>query len=196
MWLRKNVFPSNGCFLFPHLVVLVYENFNKQLYNVLCEMILRGEKTLEAIIQKEDEISVAIESLLETPVGNAEIETISPVIEQQIDPESYESTSYSIETEGYGNSTYETGKNYYELIMGDDENKNIGASMTAIYSEHQHELLQDVQEIASKTRQSDESRSTFIEPHVDFNAREKKNSVKLLSVAVWQSMYDGKLIYN
>src|SRR3990170_4016262 len=101
MWLRKNVFPSNGCFLFPHLVVLVYENFNKQLYIVLCEMILRGEKTLEAIIQKEDEISVAIESLLETPVGNAEIETISPVIEQQIDPESYESTSYSIETEGY-----------------------------------------------------------------------------------------------
>lgn len=177
-------------------MVLRGENFNKQLYNVLFEMILCGEKTLEAIIQNEDEIKIAIESLLETPVGNAEeIETISPVIEQQLDPESYESTSYTIDT-GYGSSTYDAGKNYYELLMGDGEDKTVGASMTAVYSEHYHELLQDVHEIASKTRQSDESRTAFIEPHVDFNAREKKNSVKLLSVAVWQSMYDGKLIYN
>jgi hypothetical protein len=177
-------------------VVLISENFNKQLFNVLYEMILCGEKTLEAIIQNEEEIKVAIESLLDTPVGNAgEFETISPVIEQQIDPESYESTSYSIDT-GYGGSSYDAGKNYYELIMGDGEDKTVGASMTAIYSEHHHGLLQDVQEIAANTRQSDESRSAFIEPHVDFNAREKKNSVKLLSVAVWQSMYDGKLIFN
>lgn len=162
----------------------------------MCEMILCGEKTLEAIIQTEDEIKMAIESLLEMPVGNLEdIETISPVIEQQHDPESYESTSYTIDT-GYGSSSYDSSKNYYELIMGDGEDNTIGASMTAIYSEHHHELLQDVHEIASKTRQSDESKNAFIEPHVDFNAREKKDSVKLLSVAVWQSMYDGKLIYN
>lgn len=159
-------------------------------------MILFGEKTLEAIVREEDEIQIAIESLLEAPVGNSEdIETISPVIEQQIDPESYESTSYTIDT-GYGGSSYETGKNYYELIMGDDKDKPIGASMTAVYSAHYHELLHDAQEIATNTRQSAESKSPFIEPQVDFNVREKKNSIKLVSVALWQAMYDGKLIFN
>ena len=162
---------------------------------MLTEMILSGEKTLETIIQNvelqsENKIQAAIDALKEEA-----IEAISPVIEQQLDPDSYESTSYAIDV-GYGSSTYDSSKNYYELIMGDDKDKAIGASMTEIYSGYFHDLLQDVHEIASNTRQNDESRTVFIEPHVDFNVREKKNSVKLISVAVWQSMYDGKLIYN
>ncbi len=156
------------------------------------EMILSGDKTLEAIVreelQAEKEIRTAIDSLREEA-----FEDISPIIEQQLDPESYESTSYSIETD-YGSASYDTGRNYYDLIIGDDG--AIGASMTAVYSEHYHELLQDVQEIASSTRACEEGHHPFIEPQVDFNTREKKNSVKLVSVAVWQAMYDGKLIFN
>jgi hypothetical protein len=190
-----NFFSSNLKKFVPQFVVSASENFNKQLCNLSDEMILSGDKTLETIVKQEDEIQIAIESLLETPVGSAESEEISPVIEQQIDPESFESTSYSIETEGYSSSTYETGRNYYELVMGDGD-KPIGASMTAVYSAFYHELLQDVQEIAANTRAGDESRHTYIEPHVDFDTRDKKNSVKLVSVAVWQAMYDGKLRFN
>jgi flagellar biosynthesis/type III secretory pathway M-ring protein FliF/YscJ len=176
-------------------VVCVSENLNKQLRNLSGEMNSSGAKTLEAIIKQEEEIQVAIESLLETPVGD-DVEAVSPVIEQQLDPESYENTSYSIEAADYDSASYDTGKNYYELVMGGDDDKPIGASMTAVYSEYYHELLQDVQQIAANTRAGDESRHTYVEPHVDFATREKKDSVKLVSVAVWQAMYDGKLRFN
>ena len=167
---------------YPHLVCRASENFNKQLRNCFVEMIF-DDRTLEAIVQEEDEIQVAIESLQE-----------APVIEKQLDTESYESTSYSIEMD-YNGASYETGKNYYELIMGEND-EYIGASMTAVYSEHYHELLQDVQEIAASMRHGNETNCPFIEAQIDFNVREKKNSIKLVSVALWQAMYDGKLIFN
>ena len=115
-------------------------------------MVLFFEKTLETIVNSENEVKIAIEALrekapaliekvedssTETEPTKEDLETLSPVIEQQLDPESYESTSYSIDV-GHGSSTYSGGKTYYELANGED-GKPIGASFTAIMSEHEEQ---------------------------------------------------------
>ncbi|MBW2970174.1 hypothetical protein KY319_03565 [Candidatus Woesearchaeota archaeon] len=135
------------------------------------------EESLEAVVNN-DEARLAIEAL---------VEEVEPVVEQQLDPKTYESTSYSIDVGSY-ESSYD-GKAYYELS---DDNT---ASTTAV-NEHYHEVLQDAQEVASCIKHASVTNNTYVEAQIDFNVREKKNSIKLFSPATWLVMYDGKLIFN
>ena len=158
-------------------------------------MVLSDAKTLETLVAG-NEIESAIKALQDSALTDkldGMAEAISPVIEQHLDAEAYESTSYSIELSSYQSAEY-SAKSQYELADRDDE--TVGASMTAIYNEYEHDLLVEAQEIASNTRQGDNTNNPFVEAQVDFNMREKKNSIKLVSLTLWQSMYDGKLIYN
>ncbi|GEM_PF-3533670 len=143
------------------------------------------EKTLEARI--EDEVKTAIDSL----INKEELEVVTPIIEQQMDTDTYESTTYHIDI-GESKTTYQ-GKTYYELANDD---KTVGASMTAVFSEHEHELYQEAQEIATQMKQGNQTNRPFIEAQIDMNVQDKMNSIKVLSFTLWCAMYDGKLVFN
>ncbi len=168
--------------------------------NFVDEMILKVENTLEAIINYEEELRIAVEVLRKTPVlvdklnedkelTKEEFETINPVIEQQLDPESYENTSYSIDI-GDGATT----KSYYESFADAQESDN-GASYSAVVS-HEHELLQEAQEIARNIHEGDVANRPYIEASIDIDKRHAKDSIKIFSPALWHVMYEGKLIFN
>ena len=170
-------------------------------------MVLYFKKTLETIISSENEVKIAIEALREKDIALIEkvedspaepttedLDTLSPVIEQQLDPESYESTSYSIDV-GYGSSTYAGEKNYYKLANGDD-GKTIGASFTAIMSENEHETLEQGQDIQNKARASDQTNHPWVDVTLDTNVKYIKEQIKLVTPALWMVMYEGKLKFN
>ncbi len=185
-------------------------------------MILVSEKSLEMLVKAEEELLLAVRSLREKLTERAEeeatsavqslrekllpeedeeqvnqpaeLDALSSVVEQQMDSESFENTSYSINTP-YESSSYETGKNYYELIVGDDD-KPVGASFTAVMSAYEHEFLQEAQNIANGVREGDNANHPFVEAQIDTNQKYIKESVKLMSPGLWQVMYEGKLTFN
>jgi hypothetical protein len=121
------------------------------------------------------------------------IESISPVIEQQLDPESFESASYSIDLPGYSSSSYDSSK-YYDLIQG--ENGETGATVSST-TDYQHEFLQDAQELVSQIRQGEKTNCPYVEASFDTNIKYLKESIKtVFSDAVWKLMYEGKIIFN
>ncbi len=165
-------------------------------------MVLCFEKTLETIISSADEIKIAIDELrgrqseLIDRIEDAqeEPESISPVIEQQLDPDSYESTSYSIDV-GYGSSIYDGTKNYYDLVRGEN-GAPVGASFTAVMNAYEHELLENAQEIQNQSRAGDDSNHPFVEAQADTNKKYIKEQIKLVSPGLWQIMYYGKIKFN
>lgn len=165
--------------------------------------------TLEAIVDSEEEIRIAIEQLREKKQPLVEkvedqevidkiedqefIDTISPVIEQQFDTESYERSSHSINIGYDGKST----RSYYELLTAAEvDEKGTSASLTAVYSEHEHETLQEGQVVADKAHEAKNNNKFFIEVFIDSNVKDARDSIKLFSPALWQVMYDGKLTFN
>ncbi|VVB80819.1 Uncharacterised protein [uncultured archaeon] len=145
-------------------------------------MILNLKETLEARV--EDEVKSAIEALIDNE------QEASPIIEQQTDTDSYESTTYNIDVGYDGKST----KGYYETLTA--ESDTVGASITALYSEKEHEALKEGQEVATKAHETDNSRGFFVEAVIDCNVRDAKNNIKLFSPALWQAMYNGGLVFN
>ncbi len=174
------------------------ENINKQRCNSMSEMVLSDGTTLEMIVAGEEEVKIAIENarnnkLVDKIEDAKEIDELSPVIEQQLDPQSYESTDYRIETP-YASSSYDGEKNYYQLTNSDGG--TIGASFTSVMSEYEHETLEQAQNIQNNTREGDQTSNPFVEPQIDMNQKYIKESVKLVSPALWQVMYYGKIKFN
>lgn len=154
-------------------------------------MILSDEKSLETLVA--DEISIALEAVKESPLTEKlDVESISPVVEQQMDPESFESTSYSIDLPGYSSSSYDSGK-YYELVQG--ENGETSATVSGS-TDYQHEFLQEAQQLATQIRQGDTTNHPFVEAQVDTNIKYIKDSIKTVSPVIWKLMYEGKLTFN
>jgi len=166
-------------------VVALSDNFNKQFFHAMLKMILSDEKSLEALVadnEADNEIELAINEVTEELE-----EKVSSVVEQQIDAEFSNEVSYSIETP-YESSSYGPQKNYYEL------SKEGSAEFS--YEAHEHEFLQAVQEIASSSKQGDVNNAPFVEAQIDCNLRDKRDSIKMVSLTMWQMMYDGKIIFN
>lgn len=191
----KNKRPSNFLKSPPHLVYYVNENLNKQFLSVIPEMILSDGKNLETLVS--DELAEAIETLkgsrLTKKLEAETIESVSSVIEQQIDPESFESTSYSINLPGYSSSSYDSSK-YYDMIQG--ENGQTSASMTSS-TDYQHEFLQEAQELVANIRQGEKTNRPCVEAQIDTNIKYLKESVKMVfSDAIWKLMYEGKIKFN
>ncbi len=164
----------------------------------MSEMVLSDTKTLEAIVAGAEEVKIAIETardneLVDKIEDAKEIEELSPVIEQQLDPESYESTGYRIETP-YASSSYDGEKNLYQPANSDGG--TIGASFTSVMSGYEHETLEQAQNIQNSMREGDQTNNPFIEPQIDMNQKYIKESVKLVSPALWQAMYYGKIKFN
>lgn len=159
-------------------------------------MVLQDESQLEIIVNQKDEIQIAIQAVrdntLTDKVDAAVVETLSPVIEQQLDPESYESTSYSIDIDYDGTHS----KSYYEQLIHADADDTPGASITAVYDQYEHEALQEAQAVASASRAAAETNGFYIEAHLDMNVKHAKDRIKLVSITTWHLMYDGKLIFN
>ena len=191
--LAKNELSSNFKKSMAHIVFCVYENLNKQFLSVISEMILSDEKNLETLVVDELEIAIqAAKSSLAEKLEAETLETISQLIEQQINPESFESTSYSIDLPGYSSSSYDASK-YYDMLQGEDGKTSALVSGTTDY---QHEFLQEAQQIASQVRQGDTSNHPFVEAQIDTNIKYIKESIKLVSPALWKLMYEGKIIFN
>jgi hypothetical protein len=157
-------------------------------------MILSDEKSLETLVA--DEIAFAQETVTESPLteklDKEAIESISPVIEQQIDPESFESASYSIDLQGYSSSSYDSSK-YYDLIQG--ENGEASATVSGS-TDYQHEFLQEAQQLATQMKQGDATNHPFVEAQIDTNIKYLKESIKTVSPVIWKLMYEGKLTFN
>ena len=175
----------------PHIVFCTYENINKQFLSVIPEMILSDEKSLETLVAAE--LEAAMETAKESPLAEKlEVESVSPVVEQQLDPESFESTSYSIDLPGYSSSSYDSGK-YYDLIQG--ENGETSATVSGS-TDYQHEFLQEAQELVSQIKQGDTTNHPFVEAQIDTNIKYLKDSIKTVSPVIWKLMYEGKLTFN
>ncbi len=152
-----------------------------------------NESNLELVINElEAALSAAKESELTEKLDAEAIETVSPVIEQQMDPESFESTSYSIDLPGYSSSSYDAGK-YYDMVQG--ENSQTGATITST-TDYQHEFLQEAQEMVASIKQGSETNHPFVEALIDTNIKYLKDSIKILSPVMWKLMYEGKIIFN
>jgi len=151
-------------------------------------MILDYEQTLESRV--EDEVKQAIDALLDDKTED--LEALTPMIEQQIDTKTYESTTYTINL-GESKTTYE-GQTYYEQITA--EQTANGAAVTTTYSEKEHETLKEAQKIADNAREADTTRNFYVEAVIDANVKEAKNNIKTFSPALWQAMYNGKLVFN
>lgn len=148
-------------------------------------MILSDEKSLEALVadnEADSEIELAIKEVKEELSDEVEL-----VVEQQIDMDSFNGVSYSIETP-YESSSYSGEKNYYEL------SKEGSAEFS--YDGYEHDFLQAVQEIASSTKQGDINNTPYVDAQIDCNLRDKRDAIKIVSNTLWQMMYDGKIIFN
>jgi hypothetical protein len=156
-------------------------------------MILSDAKNLETLVVDELESSrETAKSPLTEKLDAETIETISSVIEQQTDPESFESTSYSINLPGYESSSY-TGKTYYEMA---NEGETVGASMAEVQTDYEHKFLQEAQQIASQIQQGSTTNHPFVEAQIDTNIKYIKDSIKIISPAIWKLMYEGKITFN
>jgi hypothetical protein len=133
------------------------------------------------------EISALAEKLAEERV-----EEISPIVEQQINPESFENASYSVELSGYESASY-SSSSYYDLVKGD---YGISASTSNEVLAYEHEFLQSAQEIASNTREGDISNNPYVDTKLDTNKKYIKEDIKLFSPVLWLVMYEGKLTFN
>jgi len=147
----------------------------------MIKMILDCEETLEARI--EDEVKSAIDAIIDDA-----LEVLTPVIEQQTD--TYESTTYNINVGYDGKST----KGNYETLTA--ESDTAGVSITALYSEKEHETLKEGQEVATAAHETDNSRGFFVEAVIDCNVKDAKDNIKLFTPALWQIMYNGRLVFN
>jgi hypothetical protein len=159
--------------------------------SVISEMILSDGKNLETLVAGE--LAEAMETAKWSPLTEKlDAETISSIIEQQIDPESFESTSYSIDLPGYSSSSYDAGK-YYDMVQG--ENGEPSATVTGS-TDYQHEFLQEAQQLATQIRQGSEANHPFVEAQIDTNIKYLKDSIKIISPVMWKLMYEGKIIFN
>lgn len=148
-----------------------------------------GEASLAIELLKRENLAEKVEVLTEDlPVAD-EAKT---VIEQQLDPETYSSSSYSIDL-GYGESCFDSSK-YYDMIKG--ENGETSASMS--YNAYEHQFLQEAQQAAQEQKESVAAGKSMsnIDLFVHAPNRDVRMSVKTYSDVVWKLMYDGKLIFN
>ncbi len=148
------------------------------------------ERNLEALVCEEN-AKVAAE--LEEAIKEVQDADVSPIIEQQFDPESFESTEYSISLPGYSSSSYDAGK-YYDMVQG--ENGETSAAVAGS-TDYQHEFLQEAQELVSQIKQGEKTNRPFAEAQFDTNIKYLKESIKtVFSDAIWKLMYEGKLTFN
>lgn len=154
------------------------------------------EEDLEALVEAEQETTVeeleeesekTVDEIVKELADEVSEET-SSVVEQQQDPESFLSTSYTIGVE-YGG---ETKNSYYESLK-DAESTDYGAVYDAIIEQESRviELGQEINEYAREDKMS--NRTTFV---VDPESRDARDQIKLFNPALWQMMYDGKIKFN
>ncbi len=150
--------------------------------NLFCQEDL--EKLVEA---EKEEQKTTVEELVEQLEAEVSEET-SAVLEQQQDPESFLSTSYSINVE-YGS---ETKNSYYESLKDAESTEN-GAGYEAVIEQEGEclELAQQINEYAREDKMF--NRTTLV---LDPESRDARDSIKLFNPALWTLMYDGRITFN
>lgn len=146
------------------------------------ELVVQLPKTLTADI--EDEVKIAFEAL-KVEIRAEKLDDITPVIEQELDPETYSSSEYSFEMQ-YGGQTVKGNYDTYEAKEGENE---------ASYSiEHQH--LEEAQKEADAAREANITNKTNVEKYLDEGIKAAITEQYIISVARWQTMYNGKIHFN
>ncbi|HLC33110.1 MAG TPA: hypothetical protein VJJ82_04755 [Candidatus Nanoarchaeia archaeon] len=128
----------------------------------------------------EKEVKAAFEKLRESD-DEAKFDDVKPLIEQELDPSSYENNGYSLEVE-YGNKKVEI---QYESYNAKQEVN--GAS---------HSYKAEAQAIADAARDAGEKNRTYIEGTVDAKTKAVVFEQKSISLAQWWAMYNGKIKFN
>lgn len=168
-------------------------------------MVLLVGENLEAIVNREDEFIVAIEALrsrsfeLVNKVKEVEqsdsdakmIDVFSPVVEQSLDPVSFDNPVYSINV-GYDSSSYDSSK-YYDLVS---DGETVGASMSQIASAYEHKFLREAQDAAQDMKSAKDENKCYVDHILNMDSANVRIGMKTYSEAVWRLMYDGKLIFN
>ncbi|PIN76209.1 hypothetical protein COV18_00520 [Candidatus Woesearchaeota archaeon CG10_big_fil_rev_8_21_14_0_10_37_12] len=146
--------------------------------------------------QLEDFVASEKMDFGEGKISDDLIETLMPVVEQNLDPVAYEPNGIAYEI-GVSYSSTEPIQGYYEKIMNADANKNTSsASFSTMYSQYEHDQLGQAQNIAFAMKEATYTNRVAADTQIDANLRHVKNQFKTLSIGIWYLMYEGKLQFN
>lgn len=145
----------------------------------------------ERVEQEISEVEEAIlelkkteqDSLDDSILTEEELDTVKPVIEQEIEPNSYNHASYKIEAHS-GKDNYETHYKPAEVQI-----KETDASYACTTKER--EMIKEGQRIQQEARMNNMMGRTDPTTYIDTRAREVKEDIKLRSMAMWYLMYEG-----
>lgn len=154
---------------------------------------LRPKQSLEDLVRSEvtEEIEQALKGVklesegLEEKVKEAptpeDVETVKPVIEQDLEPEAYNHADYDI-TAYDGNNSYDTHYKPAEVQINE-------SSASYAVATNEHKLKKESQEIQKRAKENNEFGRTEYMAHLDSHEKQVKESMKLRSIAMWQFMY-------
>ena len=161
---------------------------SNEVLTAICEV--KTEKLEEAVkVEKVD--------LKKEKPSDDLLEALAPVVEQDIDPITYDGDGIAYEIGvSYGAST-EPIKGYYEKIMGVNGSADASsASFATLYNQYEHEVLEQAQNIAAALRDAANTNRVAVDSQLDMNLNHVKNRFKTASIGVWYLMYEGKLQFN
>lgn len=142
------------------------------------------------------EVDSAVQNVQENSLEQL-AEEAAPVVEQETDLSAANDIMYDIDVEPGFESFYESGsKNYYEAMMGEDDDSYRGASFSSTMETYEHDMLQDAQNLATDIREAQVTNSSHSDSFIDMNVKDKKWEMKMYSDILWKVMYDGKLVFN
>ncbi|MBI4146766.1 hypothetical protein HY489_05510 [Candidatus Woesearchaeota archaeon] len=113
------------------------------------------------------------------------LEAISPVIEQDIDPEVYASAGYSVSA-SYGDQKVSV---YYHGLDSSGNEANVNSYEVDASAYMEHELMALGQEISASKKFADMMGRVDLSSEFDPAKKAAKEEIKMRSVALWQMMY-------
>lgn len=146
--------------------------------------------TLEEIVENEiSEVEDAIsklkkdETIDDALIQEEDIETVKPVIEQDIEPDSYNHADYDVEAYS-GTDKYKTHYKSAEVQI-----KESNASYAYVAKESK--LMKEGQRIQQEAKLNNLLGKQKAESYIDTRAKEVKDDIKLRSMGMWYLMYEG-----
>lgn len=171
--MRKKIAVGND---FSGTPVAVPEN--KGLEERIIEVESELKQALADVHQEKESINQKLEdAVLE------DIDSVRPVIEQDIEPKAYNHASYELNAHS-GSNSYETHYRPAEAQIQDN-------SAAYSVSTADHELLQEAQEIQQRARDSQLLGIVDVQSLYDANEKHVKEEIKFRSMGMWYMMYQG-----
>ncbi len=144
------------------------------------------EETLETLLQEAEDIRAALEEVTIEEMADEAPERVpeefSAVAEQQYDPQTFETTVYTIDIDA------EEGKNVYYERTRDAEQQERGAKYEHEVTAAEREAFEEAQSVVNKTREA-----VMLQKRYDMSERERAaaENMKISNPEVWFLMCEG-----